>query len=93
MATIRGKVIDSETDLTIPFVAVDLYKGDPRTGILVSEKHTDERGEFVFRDVEPGEYTIVVRSPIHNPVIHKLIIKPDQRVIELEIKTVKIHLR
>ena len=92
MAVIRGKVVDSETDLRIPFIAVDLYKGDPRTGVLVAETHTNENGEFEIRDVEPGEYTLIVSSPVHQPIVHKLVIKPDQRLVELKIETVKIHL-
>jgi len=88
MATIKGKVIDSETGLPIPFIAVDLY----RRAAKVDDTHTDEKGEFRFYDVEPGEYVVAVLSPVHNPVRQKVIVEPDDEEVELEIKTVKIIL-
>jgi len=88
MATIVGRVIDSETRLPIPFIAVDLFK----LGAKIADTHTDKEGKFYFFDVPPGEYTVVMLSPIHNPVRHPLRIEPDDEEVKLEIKTVKIRL-
>lgn len=74
--------------LPIPFIAVDLFRGPTR----VDATHTNERGEFYFYDVEEGEYYVVAMSPIHNPVKQHIIIEPDDKVVEIELKTVKIHL-
>ena len=74
--------------LPIPFIAVDLYRGPTK----VADTHTNERGKFYFYDVEEGEYWIVAMSPIHNPVKQHVIIEPDDKVVEIELKTVKIHL-
>jgi len=89
MTTILGRVIDSETMLPIPFIAVDLYKDKTR----VDDTHTDSKGKFAFYDVGPGDYTIIMQSPIHQPVRQDIKVEPEDAELNIEIKTVKIHLQ
>lgn len=59
--TIRGFVRDVDTGEPLPGVLVSLHAGDGD----YRESWTDDRGEYVFVDLEPGTYTVayVPRHP------------------------------
>ena len=50
--TIRGKVIDKETQLPLEGVSVQIMEGNK--GI-----YTDEQGNFDFRQLQPGRYSLL----------------------------------
>ncbi len=67
---IRGRVIDKETGIAIPFIAVKL--DDLRTAANENIRDfTDPNGEFDF-DVEFAPYELSIRSPIHSPYTEKI---------------------
>jgi len=88
MAVIQGTLIDSETMKPIPYAAVTLVKG----GIVVDKTHTEADGSFMFDNVGIGEYVVVGRSPVHNPVTHKVIVDDPNKIYTIELRTVKITL-
>jgi hypothetical protein len=51
----------------LPDVRVDLYTGDrslqDQGGVSAGIGLTDANGAFLFRDIEPGQYTVVVNTP------------------------------
>ena len=50
--TIRGKVIDRETQLPLEGVSVQMI--EENKGI-----YTDNQGDFTFRQLQPGRYTLL----------------------------------
>lgn len=89
MAQINGEVINSERNMAIPFISVDLMQGATK----ISDTHTDEEGKFTFTDIPAGEYSIVVMSPIHQPVHQPITVEEDDESLDIRIETVRIHLR
>ena len=80
-AVIHGKIlqIDTNKPLTVDdgvdvFLAEVLHSADNDLSMSSLDKttaphtDTDKDGVFVFSDIAPGEYTIVVRSPISEVV-------------------------
>ena len=88
MAVIQGVLIDSETMKPIPYAAVTLVKG----GLVVDKTHTEADGSFRFDNVPIGEFVIIGRSPVHNPVTHPLIVEDPNKIYNVELRTVKITL-
>ncbi|MGB4851794.1 MAG: carboxypeptidase-like regulatory domain-containing protein, partial [Ignavibacteria bacterium] len=50
---IRGKVIDKETQSSIPDAVIELIETEKKTG-------SDKNGEFVFENLKPAAYRIKV---------------------------------
>ncbi len=57
--SLRGSVTDP-TGAVVPNAAIKLISVDTRT---VNETKSSEDGEYFFRDIEAGKYTLDVRSP------------------------------
>ena len=53
--TIKGKIIDKESNESVPFATVLLKSADKTVGTSTSEK-----GKFDFEKLTPGNYTIIV---------------------------------
>lgn len=62
--SIKGSVIDGETDDPIPFVKVVLYQG----GIIKGGTETDFDGKFQFPSVTSGQYDVEFRSQEYKPL-------------------------
>jgi hypothetical protein len=63
-------VIDKETNIPIPFIAVKL--DDLRTPAKENIRDfTDPDGSFFF-DVPLGPYELSIRSPVHSPFTEKI---------------------
>jgi tetratricopeptide (TPR) repeat protein len=62
--SIRGKVRDASGN-GVPRVIVELQAG---TGATVGQTNTNNEGDFFFAGLVESSYTVVVRSPDHNPV-------------------------
>src|SRR5690554_3777768 len=56
--TIKGSVLDSESNEAIPFVSVGLYQG----GIITGGTDSDFDGKFEFPSITSGTYDVEVRS-------------------------------
>ena len=54
--SLKGKVTDKETGEAILFGSVTLYKGNT----LLTGTETDIDGNYIFKDLQPGIYTIEV---------------------------------
>ena len=90
MAAIRGRFIDSESGEGIINSRIELRGLD---NDLIAVTATDEEGRFEFY-VEPGDYYIIGKSPIHMPVRFALtgryrVVEPG---VEVDLKTVKVIL-
>lgn len=52
--TISGKVLDEVTSEPMGYTAIMLYKDT----ILITGTYTDEKGNFIIKDIKPGEYIL-----------------------------------
>ena len=67
---IQGRVVDAETGIGIPFIAVKL--DDLRTPQKENIRDfTRPDGSFSF-NVEDGPYQLEIRSPVHTPFTEKI---------------------
>ena len=59
-AAITGRVVDQSKGV-VPNAEVKLI--DEATRVLVATTHTNANGDFIFADVNPATYTIIVTAP------------------------------
>ncbi len=73
--TIKGSVIDGDSNEPIPFAKVVLYQG----GIVKGGTETDFDGKFQFPSVTSGTYDVEFRSTEHQPVrINDVQVSPEK---------------
>jgi len=91
MAEIRGKFIDTESGEGIINSRIELRGLDNG---LIAVTATNEEGIFEFKDVQPGDYNVIGKSPIHMPA--KFSLTGRYKVVEpgvgVELRTVKVIL-
>jgi hypothetical protein len=68
----KGTVRDSKTKELIPFAVVELQ----RDGKRVAGMQTDLDGNFTFKSLKAGEYTISVNSVGYKPVEQLISVRP-----------------
>ncbi|MCK9413112.1 MAG: outer membrane beta-barrel protein [Prolixibacteraceae bacterium] len=71
-ALIKGKVIDAETKATIEYANISLFHRPDTIPIQVTA--TNEKGEFIFRNLHAGSYTVSVHFMGFKDFISQIII-------------------
>jgi len=82
---VRGKAVDAETGEPIHFARVEVI--DPKTGKTIDVTATDAEGRFVIEVPEPGEYEVVLKAQVYQPVSQRVTIEPG---VSLTIRSVKV---
>jgi len=78
---IVGQAIDIADELPIPFVRVELRrKGEGTREGFLAVTATDANGNYKF-EAEPGEYDVVLMSPVHEPVRGQVKVEQDKEVV------------
>lgn len=70
-AIITGKTIDSRTSLPIEYVGVILSSkidSNKKVGVV-----TNKAGEFLFKDITKGDYTLKISAMGYNPILKTII--------------------
>ena len=73
--TVRGKVLDKQTDEALQFVNVKLTKDDK----LVQGSITDVSGSFLFQNVPDGQYQLVVSFVGYKTATRRVTVTPQNR--------------
>lgn len=55
--SLQGKITEEESGEPVIFATVAIYKG----GVLISGTESDLEGNFIFSDIDPGNYDVEVR--------------------------------
>lgn len=90
--TIRGSLRDSATREPLPYVPVNLYRGDK----LITGTLSDEKGEFILSDVPIGIYRLRVHPLGYAPtdrVVETTALRPDKNLGTLYISEVGVELQ
>src|SRR5690554_6460757 len=73
--SIKGSVIDSQTNEPIPYVSIILYQG----GINKGGTNSDFDGKFDFPSVTAGSYDVEFRSQEYQPIkLEKVTVSNEQ---------------
>ena len=75
MGTVKGKVLDKQTDEVLQFVNVKLTRGDK----LVQGSITDVSGSFNLTGVPDGQYTLTVSFVGYKTVTRRVDVNPQKR--------------
>ena len=87
--TIKGIVIDDETNEPIESAAVSLY--NPKDSSIVIGNETNNKGEFILEDVPFGRYYLEINMIGYNTAVVKgLILNPNNNEIYLETIKLKV---
>ena len=84
-ATVRGAVVAAETGERIPYALVVL---EPR----FSQRFADDAGAFVFLDVAPGEYHLLVRQVGFRPFDTTLTVASATPPLRIELARIAVEL-
>ncbi len=93
-ASIKGIIVDGETNTALPFVNIGISKGgDAPTGGTIS----NDRGEFIFEALETGNYQLTVsfigyqNQTMNNIDIPRANSKVDIGTLQLQVSTIALQ--
>src|SRR5690554_7967148 len=82
--TIKGSVLDSESNEPIPFVSVVLYQG----GIIKGGTDSDFDGKFEFPSITSGTYDVEFRSQEYQAMkIENVSVRSEERRVGKECRS------
>ena len=78
-ASIKGKIIDKESNETVPFATVIIESSEKKGGLS-----TDEKGKFNFENLVPGSYTIKISYiGFEDTIIESIQVEKDNETVNL----------
>jgi hypothetical protein len=77
-ATVSGKVKDADEDKPIQNAVVALFT--PKDSILYSFTRTDTAGNYLLKDVKPGNYILMTSHPYYADLLYNIDVKNDTKL-------------
>ncbi len=85
LGCIKGNVINSETSQPIQIAQLELFKEDNDKLEWITIEFSNSEGEYIFRRIEEGEYTIKVRAEGYSPTKKENIsLREDEQISNLD---------